>query len=363
MIRIATFNVENLFERPKVFNFKDRSIGDEILEKVNNLRSLLLEETYTDSIKLQIFELYNEVKDFILVREDQGKLFKRRGWAVTGVKADGVGDWNGSIEYKKARFSSMARNNTAKVFKKVKADIACVIEADNRIGLKRFDSHLLGPRYNYEMLIDGNDRRGIDVGILSKHVFGKLRTHIYDRVGGKVVFSRDCLEAEVLLPGGRSLYLLVNHFKSKGYDMDGTADAKRKRQADRVKQILNKYDLTQDYVIVAGDLNDTPGSNALRGLLNLNNLHDVLELKYGNDHSQRWTYHYDSFEQIDFLLVSEALKNNFLDAGVERRGMYNLKKLTTDSNGDVPIETQFSSVTHWSNQASDHGAVWADFDI
>ena len=81
------------------------------------------------------------------------------------------------------------------------------------------------------------------------------------------------------------------------------------------------------------------------------------------DMSKRWTYHYNSFEQIDFMLVSEALKKKFKKAGVERRGMYNLKKLTTDSGGKVPVEEQFKEVTHWTNQASDHGAVWAEFEL
>jgi hypothetical protein len=52
-----------------------------------------------------------------------------------------------------------------------------------------------------------------------------------------------------------------------------------------------------------------------------------------------------------------------IDAGVERRGMFNVKKLTTDANRAVKVEEQFDTVTHWTNQASDHGAVWARFDL
>jgi len=362
-IKVASFNVENLFARPKVFNFKDHSIGDDILKKINDLRSVLQESNYTDNRKTKILNLYQELKEYIIIREDRGKLFKKRGWAVVGVKANGSGEWDGSIEFKKAKYSDISRENTAKVIKKVNAQIACVIEADNRIALKSFDSHLLSSRYKHEMLIDGNDRRGIDVGVLSKFNFGTIKTHIYDRKSSKQVFSRDCLEIEVKVSDTISIFLLINHFKSKGYDMDGSASAKRKRQATRVKEILENYNLDTDYVIVAGDLNDTPDSDPLKPLTDLNKLHDVLKLKFGNDHSKRWTYHYNNFEQIDYLLVSKALKDTFQDAGVERRGMYNLKKLTTDSNGKVPIEEQFDTVSHWTNQASDHGAVWATFNL
>lgn len=363
VVKVASFNVENLFARPKVFNFKDQSVGDDILEKINNLRDLLKEKKYTDHRKTKILKLHKELKDYIFIREDQGKLFSKRGWAIVGVKANGAGDWNGAIEFRKAKFSEMARENTAKVIKKVNADIACIVEADNRIALKAFDSHLLNYRYKYEMLIDGNDTRGIDVGVLSKFNFGSIYTHIYDRRSNKRVFSRDCLEIEIKATDTKSIYVLVNHFKSKGYDVDGTADAKRKRQANQVKDILGNYNLKKDYVIVAGDLNDTPDSNPLTPLTTLADLHDVLELQFGNDISKRWTYHYNAFEQIDYILVSKALKDVFVDAGVERRGLYNLKKRTTDSGGAVPIEEQFDTVTHWTNQASDHGSVWARFDL
>jgi hypothetical protein len=78
---------------------------------------------------------------------------------------------------------------------------------------------------------------------------------------------------------------------------------------------------------------------------------------------KRWTYYYKKFEQIDFILVSKPLKDRFRKAGVERRGMHKLKKLTTSSNGLVDVEKEYDAVTHWANAASDHGAVWAEFDL
>jgi endonuclease/exonuclease/phosphatase family metal-dependent hydrolase len=214
------------------------------------------------------------------------------------------------------------------------------------------------------MLIDGNDSRGIDVGLYSKFPIGGVWTHMFERKGTKQIFSRDCLEVEVTLPNGKPLYILCNHFKSRGYDTDGTADTKRKRQATRVAEILKeKYKLSKDWVIVAGDLNDNPEAPPLKPLRDVNLLYDVLEVEYPNDKSKRWTYHYNKFEQIDYLLVSKPLKDRLRQAGVERRGMDKLKGLTEGSNGGVEVETQYNSVTHWTNAASDHGAVWAEFDL
>lgn len=362
--RFATFNVENLFGRAKVFNFKDHTVGDQILGKIDEFRELLKKSVYTDNDKTKIVNLYNkDLKPYIEVRENRGKLFKKQGWSVIGVKASGADDWDGEIEFKRAKFSEIARENTAQVIKDVRAHVACIVEAENRPTLRSFDSHLLNNKYKYEMLIDALDPRGIDVGLCSKYPLGIIRTHMFDKAGSKRIFSRDCLEIEVKIPEKQSLYVLCNHFKSKGYDFDGKADEKRKRQAEAVIEILKKYKLTKDWVIIAGDLNDTPDSTALQPLLTANTLYDVLEVQFKSEPMKRWTYHYDKFEQYDYILVSRPLKKLLKKAGVERRGLYNLKKMTTESNGLVKIEEEYDTVTHWTNAASDHWAVWAEFDL
>jgi predicted extracellular nuclease len=113
---------------------------------------------------------------------------------------------------------------------------------------------------------------------------------------------------------------------------------------------------------LAGDLNDTPESRPLKPIMDVTNLFDVLSLQYPNDSKKRWTYHYNDFEQIDYLLVSKPLKEKFIEAGVERKGMYNLKQLTASDN-TIENETQYDTVTNWTNAASDHGAVWAEFNL
>jgi hypothetical protein len=157
------------------------------------------------------------------------------------------------------------------------------------------------------------------------------------------------------LPGQRTAH------RHTGYD--GTADAKRKRQARRVAELLEQYDLKKEWVVVAGDLNDSPTSPPLQPLLNVDGLHDVLQLQFPDQPAKRWTYHYDKFEQIDFVLVSEALKDRFRKAGVERRGIYGLHRLTSRSNGEVEVELEYEDVTSWRRAASDHGAVWAEFSL
>lgn len=372
--RVASFNVENLFARPKVFNFQDKSIGDSILKRIGEFRKILAKTSYTAADKAKLVKEFTEdasssdpeempLSDYIIIGEDRGsKLWKKTGSKITGVKANGIQDLDLTIEFKKAKYSETARDNTAKVIRATKADIACIVEADSRDTLQRFDTDMLNSKYRYEMLIDGNDKRGIDVGMYSRFPVGGIWTHIFDGTGNSRTFSRDCPEYEILLPNGQPLYLLCNHFKSKGYDIDGNADNRREKQASAVAEILKRYDLKKDLVVVAGDLNDTPDSGPLKPLMDVDNLFDVLELQFGNDTSKRWTYHYKSFEQIDYVLISKPLKDAFQEAGVERRGIAKLKTLT-EKAPLITDEVEFDTVTSWTNQASDHGAVWAEFSL
>jgi endonuclease/exonuclease/phosphatase family metal-dependent hydrolase len=351
--RIASFNAENLFSRAKILNLADNSVITDAMKKVDQLNKLLAKDNYTAATKAKILSLHHELDEYILIRENRGKLFNR---AKTKVVVDGAGQWDGGIEFKRERFTELTRENTAKVIKTVKADVACIIEAEDRPSLAAFSRDMLASRkYKYAMLIDGNDPRGIDVGLLSNFPVLDIKTHIYDGPANSRTFSRDCLRVEMALSPQRRLHLLCNHFKSKSGG-EGTTDARRERQAKAVAKILEDYDLKNDLVVVAGDLNDTPARPPLAALLSLPRLHDVLALQFP-DAKDRWTYHYKKQEQIDYLLVSDPLKDRFVQAGVERRGIFDLAAITGG------IEAAFDSVTAATNAASDHGAVWAEFQL
>lgn len=361
-LRVSSFNVENLFGRSKVLNFKDPSMGDNELEKIGEFQKLLKNAAYSADDKARILAMYKgDLKRYIVVREDRGKLFQRKGTAIFGVKADGAGDWDGAIEFKRAKFSELTRKNTAKVIDDVRADVACIVEAEDRLTLHSFNKELLKHQFKYSMLIDANDPRGIDVGLYSNYPLGGIKTHMFEKDGKSFLFSRDCLEVEILLPEGPILHMLCNHFKSKSNDSDGSSSKRRAVQARRVAEILQEYDLEKDWVVVAGDFNDTSDSSALEPLLKVENIFDVLALQYPDQPLKRWTYHYQKFEQIDFMLVSRALKDRLQKAGVERRGIFGLQKMTSAYKGSVDVEKEYDTVTRWDNSASDHGAVWAEF--
>lgn len=355
--RLATFNCENLFSRAKVLNLKSNEDTAALLDQIAKLQALLQKDAYTPANKAAILKLANELNFYIDIAEDRGKLFTGTG-ANRRVTARGRDAWDGGVVFRRASFKDLQRGMTARVIREVGADIQALIEVEDRTSVEAFADHLLpANKYPFNLVIDGFDPRGIDVGLLSRYPLGAIRTHIFDRDSTGRVFSRDCLELEIMLKAGRVLHLLVNHFKSQGYGDQASNDAKRLRQAQAVRRILtDRYDLSQDLVAVVGDFNDTPGSAPLAPLLGMAGLNDVLARQFA-DPADRWTYHYRSHEQIDFILASDALMACFRSAGVERRGMPDLARHTL--SGEQP----FDGVTGSSTAASDHAAVWAEFMI
>lgn len=366
-IKIGTFNVNNLFERVRLLNLDGFSAkAAAVLTDVQELSALLEKDSYTGETGAKIkamLEKYNFHKPtrnpWFKINEVRDKLFgaKADGSGVT-IKAKGRLDWVGWLELVRAETSEASTDNTARVLTAVNADIVCLVEVEDRLTLARFNDNVLskfGAAYQHNLLIDGNDERGIDLAVLSRFPIQTVRPHIDDsfKSAGKTykIFSRDCPEYEIILPDGKPLWLLCNHLKSKGYGNQTSNDNKRKRQANRVCDILERFDLTKDYVAVAGDFNDTPNREPLQKLLTLPNLHDVLK----NSTAPDWTYQTGG-ERIDYLLVSKPLFDKIKNVGIERRGIYS----KNDFGGAFP---HFPEVTSRTAQASDHAAVWAEFDI
>jgi endonuclease/exonuclease/phosphatase family metal-dependent hydrolase len=184
--------------------------------------------------------------------------------------ADGRGDWIGSIEWRRDLIQAPAIENTGRIINEIKADVLWVVEVESRPVFRRFNETILKEApYPHAMLIDGNDERGIDVGLLCRRPVTDMRSHVDDLEPATLrpVFSRDCAEFEIDLLGTRHLWVLVNHFKSRGYGSKTTNDAKRKRQAETVAGILDRFDLQKQLVAVAGDFNELPKSASLAPLL------------------------------------------------------------------------------------------------
>ena len=369
-MRIASYNVENLFSRAKAMNLGNWAAGKPILDNYAKLSKLLGEHVYTPARKRRIAELLvvlglekSDIGPFVMLRQNRGHLVTRRK-AGLEIVANGRADWVGSLELISAPVDEEAMRNTARVMIELQADVLAVIEAENRPALAAFNADIVGSLggtpFAHVMLIDGNDARGIDVGLMTRDglPIDRMRSHVDDRAANKqLVFSRDCPEFEVFLHSGERLLMLVNHLKSKGYGGKAASDAKRRLQAERIKTIYE--DLIgqgEKYVAIVGDFNDTPDSDTLAPLLQHTDLRDAFAHPSFDDGGYPGTYGTcNAANKIDYLLLSPALFAKVQAGGVMRKGMWpGVRPKRWDAFDELQKPEQ---------AGSDHAAVWVDIDL
>jgi endonuclease/exonuclease/phosphatase family metal-dependent hydrolase len=120
------------------------------------------------------------------------------------------------------------------------------------------------------MLKDGNDDRGIDVGIMTRNTFDILSivSHVNDTDEKGRIFSRDCAEYQIRTPSAETLLVLVNHLRVWDMVHRRIMIAKCKRQAKRVLEIYEeRVNQGLEFIAIAGDLNDIPDRDPLQPLL------------------------------------------------------------------------------------------------
>lgn len=370
-MRLATFNVENMFDRAKALNGAHWEEGRPALEAHQELNAVFEKPRYSAADKarmLKLFEKHGLLKSddgpMLLLRKIRGQLIKRPRVGDTEIVAAGRKSWVGWVELKTEPVNETATLNTARVLGEIHADVQAVIEAEDRTTLRLFNQQLLpevdATPFQHVMLVDGNDDRGIDVGLLTrkKYPIVSIRSHVDDADASGTIFSRDCAEYEGSLPGGKRLSVLVNHLKSKGYGSQASNDAKRKRQTKRIRAIYDAHLAAgEPLVAVVGDLNEIPGNDPMAPLLRQNSsLKDIASHpKYVSGGREGYHGNCGPSAKLDYILLSPDLYASVTAAGIERRGMWG------GVNGT--LWDHFPEVTTADETASDHAALWVDLAI
>jgi endonuclease/exonuclease/phosphatase family metal-dependent hydrolase len=371
-MRLATFNVENMFERAKAMNLDTWAEGKGILEDYQRLNTLIQRQSYSAAAKTEMLKIMqrhkglaaNGVSKYIRLRDIRGKFLKKPKGKPIEIAADGRGDWIGWFELEKEAVKETATENTARIIALLDADVVCVVEAENRIGLKRFNEDVMtkieAAPYSHVMVIDGNDDRGIDVGIMTRENFAivQMRSAVDDTDDEGVIFSRDCAEYEVVTANGNRLLVLINHFKSKGYGNAAESAAKRRRQAQRVRDIYDAR-LAQgyEYIAVAGDLNELPGEAPLDPLVRMGStLIDIMAHPQFQGDGRPGTHgNGTASAKLDYILMSPKLAAKVSEGGIERSGVWGGKNGT--------LFPHLPTIVVEKDAASDHAALWVDIEI
>jgi endonuclease/exonuclease/phosphatase family metal-dependent hydrolase len=227
-------------------------------------------------------------------------------------------------------------------------DVLAVQEVEDIVTLRRFNEENLGGLYPFQVLIEGNDDRLIDVALLSRLPVGPItswQTAVHPDDPDNRVFGRDLLEVEILTPNRkRKLFSLFNnHLKSHfvPFNQDPVIGARlanewRQRQAEMVATIVKKRTRPTSAYVILGDMNDPPDSPWLAPLtadteLNLTNaLANPVETRPAKKDkfpptSPAWTHRFKpsgrptEYQLYDQIWLSPSLARKQTGAWIDRR--------------------------------------------
>lgn len=320
IIKIGTFNLNNLFSR---FNFQAQ------IEDTPRGGGITLEFTDSNHFEARMF---------------MGRLVKCKDNEDTLAIAQRI----------------LAMN----------VDVLAVQEVEHIEVLREFNRENLNGLYPHIALVEGNDNRMIDVGVMSKLPLGAITSYqakVHPANPTSRVFSRDLVGVEILnLSRSKKLFTLYNthlksHFVAYGEDqLEGQrrANERRKQQAEMIAEVIASAERPNSAFVLAGDMNDSPESDCLKPMLNVegkqlfNALQNPTETRAPKTEREgpgpqttAWTYRHNPsgptppiFSLIDQIWLSDSLKDNFIASFIDRR---------TKHGGD----------------GGDHDPAWIELDL
>ena len=255
----------------------------------------------------------------------------------------------------------------AERLRRIRVDVLAVQEAEDIDTLRQFNREQLGGMYPHVALVEGNDPRLIDVGVLSTYPIGGITSWqraVHSAAPSDLVFGRDLIEVEILnqARNARLLTVFNTHLKSHYVDFredpaagQAAANERRRRQAETVGRIVKARTRPDSRYVIVGDMNDPPTSEFLRGFNQepelrlvdgLANPQETRPPKADNPMpaSSAWTHRYKAanepahYELYDHVWLSPALAPRQTAAWIDRR---------TKHSGD----------------GSDHDPAWAELDL
>ena len=392
-LKLASFNVENLFARAKALDTADQAEAEPVMAAFATFNTVAAEEVYSDEDKATLLSSLETLGVLVrtqagdlrpnpdpfsawaLLRENRGDFLVAPSDRDPRIEANGRDDWIGWVELITEPVDEVAVRMTARVIDEVAANVLCLVEAESRPSLVRFNEELLDGRYGRAMLIDGNDPRGIDVALLCDGDIEIvwMRSHVDvpdpESAAGRPLFSRDCPVHRLRLPGGDELFLLLNHLKSQSFS-SGNPDPLRSRQSAAVRDIYDQLRAEgAEYVAVLGDFNKGPSRDdptehpTLEPLFGpgvpLVDAYDLPDFDVGNRPGSFQSCTLTN--RLDYILLSPELAARAGAGGVFRKGLWGNPKNVHPPDPDV--WTIYPEIEAAKNAASDHAAIWVELDL
>ncbi len=371
-MKIATFNIQNLFHRDR--SFMEKSFSKCSKDWHTELDGLMQKsiKNNQDTERLRDLSLLVGMDNshqlpYAVLRRKAGFLFLKGKNYSKELKACELTDWNGWIALQNYPIDPMAVVNKARVIADVNPDILILQEIEDRASLAEFNEEFLArycKPYQQTFVVQGNDKRGQEIGILSRNGFQikSVRSHIYDlNCLGEIVFDKDLVEYEIRTAKGNTIWILATHLPEQTEDKNFSDDT-RTGQTEKIAEVYNHlYTEGKKDIAVVGSLNAVSYCYSLSPLLHKTNLKDVtkhpsfnVDFDKGKDAGYYSLGAYRmgvNIKQKDYLLLSPELFSKVRSSGLNRKGIWPDKR---------PMFSVYPNINHKNHAASEHPAVWVD---
>jgi endonuclease/exonuclease/phosphatase family metal-dependent hydrolase len=206
----------------------------------------------------------------------------------------------------------------ANSIRSLNADVIALEEVENRGYLERFlEVFLKDMGYQDVVLFEGNDRRGIDVALVSRIPIGPVESNrhcTFPGPDGKPIhFARDVIEVTVEPTNAPSFEVWVVHLQSNSQGRE-YAEPIRLAEARQIRRMLDE-DFQRDTkarIVLTGDFNDTWDSETMKTIVGEGS---TSMWSAASDHEGELpdTYNQGRYHSmIDFVLCSPAMAKQYV---------------------------------------------------
>jgi endonuclease/exonuclease/phosphatase family metal-dependent hydrolase len=370
-MKIATFNVQNLFHRDR--NLIQRTVGKCVADWIVEFDTLLTKEkcsTNTErlmelSFLLDFDKTYQN--PYVVMRKRAGELYLKGMNCSKELKSGELTDWNGWIKVQTVPIDPEATNHKAMVISEIDPDILVLQEVEDKMSLDEFNNFIL-PKFNCDpfseiILIPNSEGRGRNQALFLKNGYQleSIKIHTIDETE---TATQELLEYEITTHKGKCIHLLSAYFYENKLDKEKAFEI-RKNQAYQVSLIYKMIQMQgKTNIVIAGTLNTPSYCNSLAPLLQETDLKDISKNKTFNvdfDEGKDATYFRlgayrmgVNIKQEDYLLLSPALFSNVKSSGLNRKGVWPEKR---------PNWSIYSTINNKGQAASGHPGVWGEIKL
>ncbi|WP_300439126.1 hypothetical protein [Christiangramia sp.] len=304
---------------------------------------------------------------YALLRSRGASVYARGYEYPVSEKATSANRWNGWVELMNRALDPMSIVHKARLLAETRADILLLQEIEDRESLMRLNKRILPeyPNLNYQsiVVVPGNDLKGVEQGLLLKKGYKIenlcLFTEDKDEYG-ELIFKRNCLSYEIILPGKERLWILSAQLQDANEDKE-KADEQRLKQSKRITELyqaVRKRGI--ENILVMGTFHAPAYCYSLAPILQETDLKDLC--RHPNFQSpmdkSKTEYHRlgayrkgINMRQQDYILMSPKLFKRVQSAGINRRGIW----------AGFPSQwVVYPTLKEKRQQASEHPLLWIE---